>query len=297
MNDCREKVSSYVDTITLHCKTTFSAASCFAVLKTGQTEGQCLDTMEKVSPEEWSLRGNICNAHIMAPVVFVLVCGFMDFKSWIDPSVNLILSWYKRAKTSKIEICILSCCTCCLFPVIVITMTPLVFVFYFIKSLHFPFITKTKQMIIEWKMFGLHATRNPEDNESYNKKMEELLEEEDKNQKIETFSMISETAIESVFQFWFQSLYLMPTLVINILFYSDGSTKSTDLVNWQVVSILFSFVSIAWSAVKIRQVLTINVILIVLKLTKCNIKMLYIDIINSLIKTLSYMSIDVKFSS
>ena len=113
-------------------------------------------------------------------------------------------------------------------------------------------------MIIEWKMFGLHTTRNPEDNESYNKKMEELLEEEDKNQKIETFSMISETAIESVFQFWFQSQYLMPTLVINILSYSDGSTKSTDLVNWQVVSILFSFVSIAWSAVKIRQVLSIH---------------------------------------
>ena len=113
-------------------------------------------------------------------------------------------------------------------------------------------------MIIEWKMFGLHTTRNPEDNESYKKKIEELLEEEDKNQKIETFSMISETAIESVFQFWFQSQYLMPTLVINILSYSDGSTKSTDLVNWQVISILFSFVSIAWSAVKIREVLTIH---------------------------------------
>ena len=105
-------------------------------------------------------------------------------------------------------------------------------------------------MIIEWKMFGLYTTRNPEDNENYNKKIEELQEEEDKNQKIETFSMISETAIESVFQFWFQSQYLMPTLVINILSYSDAK----DLVNFKLMSILFSFVSIAWSAVKIRQV-------------------------------------------
>ena len=212
MENCEQQVS--------HCRTNFSAAFCSAAMKSGQTKSQCLDAENLVSSEEWSLRGYISAGHIMGPVIFILVCGIVDFR--FDPSVN-----------------------------------PIILLFYFIWNLHFPFITKTKKMIIEWKMFGLYTTRTPEGNESYNKKMEELKEEEDKNQKIETFSMISETAIESVFQFWFQSQYLMPTLVINILSYTtkDGTTKSAkDLVNFKLMSILFSFVSIAWSAVKIRQV-------------------------------------------
>ena len=215
MENCEQQVSSYVD-----CRTNFSAAFCSAAMKSGQTKSQCLDAENLVSSEEWSLRGYISAGHIMGPVIFILVCGIVDFR--FDPSVN-----------------------------------PIILLFYFICNLHFPFITKTKKMIIEWRMFGLYTKRNPEDNESYNKKMEELQAEEDKNQKIETFSMISETAIESVFQFWFQSQYLMPTLVINILSYTtkDGTTKSAkDLVNFKLMSILFSFVSIAWSAVKIRQV-------------------------------------------
>ena len=218
MENCEQQVSSYVDTITLHCRTNFSAAFCSAAMKSGQTKSQCLDAENLVSSEEWSLRGYISAGHIMGPVIFILVCGIVDFS---------VLQWR-----------------------VILSVNPIILLFYFICNLHFPFITKTKKMIIEWRMFGLYTKRNPEDNESYNKKMEELQAEEDKNQKIETFSMISETAIESVFQFWFQSQYLMPTLVINIL----SSSSPKDLVNFKLMSILFSFVSIAWSAVKIRQV-------------------------------------------
>ena len=148
MNDCKQKVFSYVDTINLHCsRTNFSAASCFAVMKTGQTEGQCLDTMEEVSPEEWSLRGYISNAHIMAPVVFVLVCGLMDFRSWFDPSCKLIFSIYRRTKkfldsflkSYLVSCCLLSCCTCCLLPIAAFCILApvfligcmLIFLFYF----------------------------------------------------------------------------------------------------------------------------------------------------------------------
>ena len=92
------------------------------------------------------------------------------------------------------------------------------------------------------------------DKGKFEKKMEKQVEKEEEIQKSEIFSIVCETGLESNFQFWFQTQYIMPALVTNILDYTDGDLDITELFNWRVFSILLSFVSISWTAVKIRNV-------------------------------------------
>ena len=64
--------------------------------------------------------------------------------------------------------------------------------------------------------------------------------------------MVVETSIESVFQFWFQTQYALPGVLISIITF----TNPFDLINYSMLSIVVSFVSISWTAVKIRQALS-----------------------------------------
>ena len=52
-----------------------------------------------------------------------------------------------------------------------------------------------------------------------------------------------------------QAKFILPGLVANILDYSNDRLGLTDLFNFRVFSILLSFVSISWTAVRIRLVL------------------------------------------
>ena len=106
--------------------------------------------------------------------------------------------------------------------------------------------------MLEWTKLRLHTTRAEEDMELWRKKMQEQQNKEEEIQKLEIFSMVCESGLESNFQFWFQTQYILPVLVINILAYSHGELGVKDLFNWRIFSIFLSFVSISWSAVKIR---------------------------------------------
>ena len=95
------------------------------------------------------------------------------------------------------------------------------------------------------------------DKGKFEKKMERQMEKEEEIQKSEIFSIVCETGMESNFQFWFQTQYILPALVTNILDFTDGNLDITELVNWRVFSIILSFVSISWTAVKIRYLFLI----------------------------------------
>ena len=92
------------------------------------------------------------------------------------------------------------------------------------------------------------------DKAEFDKVMENKKEEEEEIQKAELFSIVAETGLESNFQFWFQTQFILPGLVANILDYTNDQLGLTDLFNFRVFSILLSFVSISWTAVKIRLV-------------------------------------------
>ena len=108
--------------------------------------------------------------------------------------------------------------------------------------------------MIEWNKLGLYTNRAEDDKEEWEKKIREHEEKEDKIEKSEIFSMVCESGLESNFQFWFQTQFILPVLVINILAYTNGQLGITDLFNWRIFSIVLSFISISWTAVKIRHV-------------------------------------------
>ena len=103
-------------------------------------------------------------------------------------------------------------------------------------------------MFCDWKLFKVFT-----EDESENKETEKLKwkEKYESNSKIVNVSMTIEASIESGFQFWFQSIYLLPTLILSFMDI-DGLNSWTDLFNWRIFSIAMSFATFAWTFFKIR---------------------------------------------
>ena len=72
------------------------------------------------------------------------------------------------------------------------------------------------------------------------------VKEIEDNQSLVNISIVIEAAIESSFQFWFQTVYLMPTVFLSFMDLGEES-KWSDLVNWRVFSILLSFGTFSWT--------------------------------------------------
>ena len=86
---------------------------------------------------------------------------------------------------------------------------------------------------------------------TYTEKKDMLMRKMEDQNKLTNISMMIEAGTESSFQFLFQSLYILPTILLafdNLNSLSD----LTDLVDWKFLSILMSFVSFAWSSFNIR---------------------------------------------
>ena len=67
-----------------------------------------------------------------------------------------------------------------------------------------------------------------------------------------TISMIIEASMESSFQFLFQGLFSLPSLVFSFLDIHEGTLQMKDLVNWKHLSIVLSFLSFAFTSFNIR---------------------------------------------
>ena len=64
-------------------------------------------------------------------------------------------------------------------------------------------------------------------------------------------SLIIEASVESSVQFFFQTVFLLPNIVLTFTD-PDGSLVWTDLFNWKTISILLSFMSFAWAFYTLR---------------------------------------------
>ena len=84
------------------------------------------------------------------------------------------------------------------------------------------------------------------------KKKTDLLEELEDQKNITTISMILEAGLESSFQFFFQGLFSLPTLVFSFKDVYNGEMNMSDLVNWKIISIAMSFLSFAFTSYNIR---------------------------------------------
>ena len=70
------------------------------------------------------------------------------------------------------------------------------------------------------------------------------MENLDDNDQIVNLSLIIESSVEASFQFFFQTVYVLPTLILTFTDVS-GTFDLKDLFNWKIFSIILSFASFA----------------------------------------------------
>ena len=109
-------------------------------------------------------------------------------------------------------------------------------------TLPLPPVTKLRKFMLDLKLFKIRS----------NKDKINSLDEIDLMKKIENYqstvniSVVIEAALESGFQFWFQTVYLMPTIFLTFMDIDEQSNWS-DLFTWKVLSILLSFGTFSWT--------------------------------------------------
>ena len=118
----------------------------------------------------------------------------------------------------------------------------------------FPFISILYNFQYTRKMFGVYTM----DRNSSDKKVicelekGEWIEKIRRNEALVNLSHLIEATAEASFQFMFQTVYLMPTIIISFTTESQGTTKWTDLFQWRIISILLSFGTFAFTFYNIR---------------------------------------------
>ena len=106
-----------------------------------------------------------------------------------------------------------------------------------IKKIPFPPITRFVKFVLETKMYTVRAKP------MFKEKVEKREVEISKHEDIINLSSSIEAATEASPQFFFQTVYLLPILISNIVQFK----KWEELVSYKVLSIVFSFISVAVS--------------------------------------------------
>ena len=119
---------------------------------------------------------------------------------------------------------------------------------YLLFRFPLPPVAKFNKTVIECRSYVNDMRKGEAD---YDEKKTKLIKELDDQKIVTTIAMILEAGLESSFQFLFQGLYSLPTLTVAFMDIR-GINNLTDLVNWKVVSIIFSFLSFAQTSFNIR---------------------------------------------
>ena len=103
-----------------------------------------------------------------------------------------------------------------------------------------PPITKLKRFLCDWELFKNFKTDrnvNEETKQKYERIKNKWMKEIEKNDRIVVLSLVIESSLESSFQFFLQTIYALPTLILAFT-RSSGSFDLEDLFNLRTVSIL-----------------------------------------------------------
>ena len=91
----------------------------------------------------------------------------------------------------------------------------------------------------------------PQQKKEYEDKKKNILKKAASIENIVNLSLIIEASVESSFQFFFQTVFALPNIVLT---FTDpyGTLSWTEMFNWKTFSIILSFVSFAWAFYTIR---------------------------------------------
>ena len=116
-----------------------------------------------------------------------------------------------------------------------------------------PLLSEVGKTKILWNIYD-NNTRRPSpsrEEQEYERLKDELQEQLAKQMTYSTISKILEAGLEAEFQFFFQAVYYFPTLVLAFMKIS-GAGDLKDMIDWKIVSIVFSFLSFSLTSYTIR---------------------------------------------
>ena len=106
-----------------------------------------------------------------------------------------------------------------------------------------PPITKLKRFLCDWDLFknfsNPERNKNEKTKQEYEEKKNECMEEIAKYDRIMVLSLVIESSLESSFQFFMQTIYALPTLILAFTG-SPGSFDLEDLFNLRTVSTIYT---------------------------------------------------------
>ena len=120
-----------------------------------------------------------------------------------------------------------------------------------IFNLPLPPLTKFYRFLCDIKLYKNNADRNIKSEIDFENDKKSILEKISSHENVVNLSLIIEASVESSFQFFFQTTFQLPSI---ILAFTDPSAgfEWTDLFTWQFFSIAMSFVSFSNAFLKIR---------------------------------------------
>ena len=211
---CQEDFDNEFSSTIKECRDNFNRANCLNSLALVKKIAEdCFENEERFTdPNDWWIAGTVSYAHCALPIfIGFIIWGVMQ----IGQCCNSKSFWY----------------------------------------LPFPFITRWFKFRLDGELFKNYAwpdrNKSLESQSEYERKVKKCLEKLDSHDQIVNLSLIIESSVEASFQFFFQTVYVLPTLILSFTDVS-GTFDWKDLVNWKTFSIVLSFASFAWAFYVIR---------------------------------------------
>ena len=225
LQECKKDFDNQLDEVIHNCRYSFNSTQCLHSLKIAKAHGEnCFENEDRFKDIlDWWIGGVVSAIHLMIPIVFSFV-----FWSILERNNWSLMSLLK------------------------IPLPPITKMYKFYAECEL-FVAYTKKGCLNTDGKMVINMNNKNQIQKSKEKLRAIG-------NTVNFSMIIEAAMEASFQFFFQTVYLMPTLIISFIDASgQGANQWTDLFNWRLFSILMSFLSLAWAFYNIRLYLIINI--------------------------------------
>ena len=119
-----------------------------------------------------------------------------------------------------------------------------------LQNLPLPFVTRWFKFRLDGELFKNYSwpdrNKNQKSQNEYEAKVKKCKENMDVYDQVINLSLIIESSVEASFQFFFQTVYVLPTLILSFT-NVQGNFDWKDWFNWKTFSIVLSFASFAWA--------------------------------------------------
>ena len=212
---CKREFETEFDKAVSECKTFFHANKCMDSLRNIEKLGQhCFENEQRFRENPIEWK----HAGVISAVHYVLPF-LMSFLIWI------IYEFGRSCGAGAVEI----------------------------FNLPLPPLTKFYRFLCDIKLFKIFADRNVKTEKEFEVDKKRIHEEISSHENIVNLSLIIEASVESSFQFFFQTTFQLPSIILAFTDPSAGFEWS-DLFNWQFFSIAMSFFSFSNAFLKIRLI-------------------------------------------